>query len=327
MIEKEVFIHIGYPKTATTTLQEYLFPNHRELIYLRPDGKNLPFFNDIVFSRESYVKNNLSYYEKELKIRLKNDKSKYIYSEESLTSFGMYFRFYPVLYTWTIDPNTIARKLKTIFGDSGVFKKQKIIITIREQKSIIKSMYAQVYNMVFKRFRQTSSFERFLKYSFENKDQFILDTIDYNSVIKTYEELFGKENICILVFEELKQDKASFIKKLTDFMDIDYNEAIRLMENKHTNKRSSSSGVYQSDERRITEILGYYKAKLGIRSLGLANSWIFKLLDKIYIPGKKLKIEISKEYEERINELYKRGNSELSKRYDLNLKKWGYSCE
>jgi len=327
MQDKEIFIHIGYPKTATTTLQNYMFPNHCGLVYLREDSKNLPFFHDMVFSRENYVKNNIEYYKKELGNRLKNDRTKYIYSEESLTSFGMYFRFNPSPYVWTIEPNSIARKLKIIFKDSGVFEKQKIIITIREQKSIIKSMYAQVYNMVFKRFRQTNTFEKFLKYSFENKDQFILDTIDYDSVIKTYEELFGKENICVLVYEDLKQNKNSFVKKLTDFMGIDFNEAMKLIENKHTNKRSSSSGIYQSDERRITELLGYYKTKLGIKSLGLSNSWIFKLLDKIYIPGRKLKIEISKEYEEKINNFYKKGNSELSKRYDLNLKKWGYSCE
>lgn len=62
MKEKEIFIHIGYPKTATTTLQEYLFPNHKDLVCLKTD--TLPFFKDMVYSRENYVKSRLEYYKK-----------------------------------------------------------------------------------------------------------------------------------------------------------------------------------------------------------------------------------------------------------------------
>ena len=50
----EVFIHIGYPKTATTTLQKYMFPKHSQIQYLRSDGKNLTFIRDIFF-REKIV--------------------------------------------------------------------------------------------------------------------------------------------------------------------------------------------------------------------------------------------------------------------------------
>jgi len=327
MKEKEVFIHIGYPKTATTTLQKYLFPYHSELEYLREDGKNLSFFRDMVFSRENYVKKNIDFYRQELLKFMKIDKNKYIYSEESLTSFGMYFRFEPSPYIWTVELNSIARKLKTIFKNISIFKQVKIIVTIRKQDDMIKSMYAQVFNMVFKRFRLTNNFEKFMKYSFKNKDQFILDALDYNSVIGTYEELFGKENICVLVFEELKRDKNSFIKKLCDFLQIDADEALKLLQDKHTNKRSSKTGIYQSDERRITELLGYYKNRLGTGSLGLGDSFIFKLLDKIYIPGKKLKIEINSEYDKKLNELFKNGNRKLSQRYYLNLDKWEYYYE
>ena len=51
-MEKEIFIHIGYPKTATTTLQEYLFPNHSELIYLRKNKQNLSFLTICFFQEK-----------------------------------------------------------------------------------------------------------------------------------------------------------------------------------------------------------------------------------------------------------------------------------
>ena len=326
---KSVYVHIGYPKTATTTLQNYLFPKHSQVQYLRDGTKNLSFIGNIFFARENSLKRNRNNIQNELKQFVSSDKNKYAYSEESLTSFSMFYRFVPNPYIWTVEPNSIARKLKSAFKDAEVFDDVKIIVTIRKQDAMIKSMYAQVYNFVFKKFKETKTFSKFLKYSIdENSDGFILDALHYNDVIKEYEDLFGKENICVLVFEELKQDKESYIKKLCEFMDIDFEEAMRLIGDNQTNKRSSSSG-YKSDERNIIELLSFYKNKyIGGKSLGLSDSWVYKMLTKIYILGKVLKdLEINNEYNKKLNDFYAKGNKELSERYNLNLKQYGYYYE
>ena len=328
--EKEIFIHIGYPKTATTTLQNNLFPNHSELNYLRKGGNNLHLIHDAFFSRENSFKKNINKYKEELlKVTQNQVKGKFVYSEESLTSFSMFFRFQPRPYIWTLEPNSIARKLKIAFSDTDVFDCTKITVTIRKQDDMIKSMYAQVYNFVFKKFRETKTFKRFLNYSLhEVQDNFIVDSLHYDEVISEYETLFGEDNICVLVFEEFKKDKLAYINKLCIFMNIDEKEALRLVENKHSNKRSSLNG-YKSDERNLLEILQYYKNKyLGNKSLGLGNSKFIELMKSIYIPGKTLHdLDIDTASNEKLYKLYSKGNKKLSEKYNLNLKEYGYFYE
>ena len=217
----------------------------------------------------------------ELKQLIKADINKYAYSPESLTSYSMFYRFEPKPCISTLEPNSIARKVKYAFKDTQVFSKAKIIVTIRKQDVMIKSMYTQVYNLVFKRFRETNTFSRFLTYSIDdNSDGFIVDALHYNDIIKEYEDLFGKENICLLVFENLEKDKKNYIESLCQFMNIDSDEALELIGDNQVNKRSSSSG-YKSDKRSLLELISYYKNKfLGVKSLGLSNYWFHKLLKK-----------------------------------------------
>jgi len=327
MIEnKEIYIHIGYPKTATTTLQNHLFSNHSQIEYMRSESKNLSFIRDVFFARENSIKRNVNNIENELNQFILKDRNKYVYSEESLTSFSMFYRFEPNPYVWTVEPNSIARKINSAFKETEVFDEVKIVVTIRRKDAMLKSMYTQVYNYVFKKLKETNTFAKFLKYAIDdNSDGFIVDALHYNDVIKEYEKLFGKDNICVLVFEELKKDKENYIKKLCEFTEINYKEALDLIGENKTNSRSSNNG-YKSDERNLIELLSYYKNKyLGSKSLGLTNSWIYIFLKKIYITGKVLKdININDHYDKKLNDIFSKGNKKLSERYKLNLEKYGY---
>ena len=73
-MKKELFLHIGYPKTATTTLQEYLFSKHSELIDISPDeiNKRLDCIYDLLISRENKVRRNLDIYTNELQKLINN---------------------------------------------------------------------------------------------------------------------------------------------------------------------------------------------------------------------------------------------------------------
>lgn len=326
---KNIYLHIGYPKTATTTLQARLFSQHPELIYLRSKEKQLNFVSDVFFARENFVKRNIRNIKNEL---LKNTNccrsGKFVYSEESLLSFSMFFRFNPAPYIWMVEPNSVARKLHVSFSDTGVFDSVKIIVTIRKQDEMLKSMYAQVYNLVFKRFRETCNFKKFLNYSLlESPANGIIDTLHYNDIIGEYESLFGKGNICVLVFEELKKDKEKYIKKLSDFMGIDNGISLSLIGSSNLNSRSSCER-YRTDERSLLELAAHYKRVLcGDKSFGRSGSFFTKALRKVYIKGRDLKgVEICDRHKEELQGQYAIGNNLLSQRYNLELKKYGYYC-
>lgn len=330
MYNSQVFIHIGYPKTGTTTLQTNLFPYHNEITNLRSKRENITFFDDLIFGRENSFKRTLPKIKTELaEILTEAETNKIVYSEESLTSFSMFFRFRPAPYIWTVDPNSVARKIGVAFKDSQVFRSCKVIITIRRQDEIIKSMYAQVYNLVFKRFRYTKTFSRFVDYSIKNNSSgFILDAIDYDAVVSKYENIFGIDNVCVLVFEQLQTEPDRYIEKLCSFMQIDPVSAKKLMKEKALNKRSSPE-KYRTDERNLIEILAYYKARFFPNlNVGLRKSFIFNVFKKIYIPGRYIrKLKFTERQASFLKDRFSAGNVSLSKRHDLQLERYGYSFE
>jgi hypothetical protein len=323
--EKCIYLHIGYPKTATTTLQKHLFPKHSGILSLQNYGEP-SFIKNIFSSRENSIKRNLKSITEELSGYITNEYNNYIYSSESLTSFSMFFRQNPYPFLYTLEPNSVARKLKTAFGETGVFDRVKIIVSIRRQNDLLKSMYAQVYNLVFKRYRVTNTFQKFINFAIENKDNFILDSLQYNDVITEYENIFDKENVCVLVFEQLIQDRDTYIEKLCSFMNIDSKEAIRLIEDKHTNKKSSTNG-YKTDKRELLNVLQYYLGRFNIKSpgIGLSKTGLYKNIKSIKAPARTLKnIEIKEADERYLNDLFGDGNNKLSERYNLRLDEYYY---
>lgn len=323
--ENVVFLHIGYPKTGTTTLQKYLFPKHSGIKSLQLDSE-LGFIKNIFTCRENSIKRNIKAIADELSGQVTDEYKNYIYSSESFTSFSMFFRQNPYPYIYTLDPNSTARKLKTAFLETRIFDDVKIIVTIRRQDDLLKSIYAQVYNLVYKRYKVTNTFQKFINYSIKNKDNFILDALQYNDVITEYENIVGKDNVCVLVFEQFKQDGTAYIDKLCSFMNIDSDEAINLLNDKHFNKKSFAEG-YKTDKRDLLWLFHSYLRRLNIKSPshGLSKSLLFKHLKKIKAPAKTLnKIEMKEANEIFLKDFFTEGNIRLSQRHHLALKDYNY---
>ena len=77
MKKKKIFIHIGFPKTGTTYLQNNIFPNIKDAIYL---GK--PFVDEIKKIEENILKLNDKDYENK-KIDLINTVEKVLNQKNS----------------------------------------------------------------------------------------------------------------------------------------------------------------------------------------------------------------------------------------------------
>ncbi len=281
------------------------------------------------YSRENAIFRSIENYKQLLNniaLTYKIENCPFLISNESLTSYSMFFRFKPAPYVWTIEPNSIARKLHTIFFQTQLFSPVKILITIRRQQDIIKSIYAQLYNLIYQKFRATKNFESFLHYSIvNNSDQFICDALHYDNIVLQYEILFGEENVGIFVFEEFKHSPKLYIKKIADFMNIDTTEAFNLLRGKKENVRVVSDDHYSSDERTLFEILSFYNDKYLGYKFPQTGSTLKKLLKNITIPGKTLKdIHLSDEFKSRIKSEFNDSNVNLSKRRNLHLDVYNY---
>ena len=61
----KIFIHLGYPKTGTTYLQNYIFSNLTNVNYI---GINNKFDKDLFFIRKSILKDDDKKFQKKISI-------------------------------------------------------------------------------------------------------------------------------------------------------------------------------------------------------------------------------------------------------------------
>src|SRR5690606_1735922 len=125
MREKRVFLHIGLHKTASTFLQDLLFPSLHGVVYIsRPFTILNDHFNCLQYADDSL------YDEKEIKLFFEEiDFDKLLISDEN-------FCGKPVSLGYS-NRSMIAKRLHSLFPDA------EVIIFLRNQLDLLYSLYNQ----------------------------------------------------------------------------------------------------------------------------------------------------------------------------------------
>lgn len=106
------------------------------------------------------------------------------------------------------------------------FPQAKIIICIRDQKTVIPSLYS-----VHIKNGGIEKYPEFVKKIVTN------NKFDYFQLINKYYEVFGEQNILVLFYEDLKKQQQDFLKQLFDFIGLASEEDVA--EKKPTSNRRS----------------------------------------------------------------------------------------
>ncbi len=191
---KKTIIHIGYHKSASTFLQEVVFPQ-------------LPvqyFFLDKTGRRHIGISSDHQSFHLETWLNyLQQNRSSHettLITHEALSG-------HPHGYE-QIDPTQIAHNLHAAHPNA------KILIIIRNQFDYLKSIYTY---RVSGKGAETRSFSQFLN----NEPKLgIADHICYNKRIQLYQELFGSENVYVIPLEYLKTSPSLFYQQLSQWADI-----------------------------------------------------------------------------------------------------------
>lgn len=309
-----LFIHVGYPKTATTTFQKHVFPNHPEIDYL---GKFIPSFRykdeRLYLAIDRLMTVDEGRYEgvSELRewvdgYREKCSKPVMLISSESF------------VHVTAVDLGLVAQRVKAAFSPC------RIIITIREQLDIIRSWYG--FHGRFGEYLYPSesdtksvylplSFDEWLKYVTHAYDKNFLSTLRYHEVIQHYLRLFGKENVGVFLFEEFAHDKPAYLKKLCDYLGVDDVTALRLVDGRHelANLTRRQLLSYQIMSKFIPDF------RLRYSSTGRKG-----FIQRILGASPPAKIEISAKCAEKLRLSYLNGNRALADELDLPFDKFGY---
>lgn len=250
-----LYLHLGYPRTGSKTLQFHLFPLHKNINYIgrfpREKEPHLKFIYDLIlFNDLQFEENKKSILEEFNKIKLYEDKVNLISDE--------FIILHQCIYNYEA---TVERTVKR-FNEICI-KKQlrlKVFFNIRNQKDIIKSLYFAT-NPEFGhslKFNSLDLINHIKSIKTNNEVANFLEVFNYEKIISKLEKIIGTENLKILIYEEFKDNNKLYIKNLVDYLGIDYFEAESLLKNKHEHKKEE----YMNEEIAMNNNYNIIKAKL-----------------------------------------------------------------
>src|SRR6056297_3627604 len=182
------------------------------------------------------------------------------------------------------------------------FPNVKLIVCLRNPIERARSHYFYSLQQKGRLFYLYNSFGEAIR-----KDKILIERGFYYKQLKRYFDLFPKENILVLFFEDLKSNPKNFIQKIYSFLDVDDNFVpSNIKEKKHV----TGDKIVKEKFPFLNFVL--YK----LRSLIKENSLIDIILEKLFIKKffKKITIFNKKKVKnkENINKLEKLLNIDLS---------------
>lgn len=247
----KLFLHVGFPKTATTTLQRHLFAQHDDLCYL---GK--PFSRQMWKIERQLLRLDSEQFQKRL------DDLKVQFVRELPESNGR-----PILLSHEgflrntryggHDWRRTAERLRSIAADSvAPALEVHILITLRDQAELVLSHFLQFIN------RRQSDLNREIEKLLKNPRSGIGDSLYYDEVLDHYAGLFGADRIHVCLFSTLQTNESCFINELSKTLGINPDESAKLFKGKHEKRRSRSSKGYTVNRRSVHHFISYMLRKL-----------------------------------------------------------------
>ena len=325
------FIHIGYPKTGTTWLQYHGLRKQHPIILLS--------YNDNPKARiasnpevKELLEQLCSVHDFDFQPDIFKEKFKVIISKYTTSSsiVGISNEMLSGNILNGMDSARIANRMFEIFGPT------KVIIVIRNQIDMIESIYKQYIQS-----GGTLAIKQFIaKGRLPVAD--LINRLQYDKLIKYYQQLYCKENVFIGLYELFKHDKEKFMKDLYGFIGV--KSRIICSNNDLYIQRSHHRLTLKIDRfinllfqnRYALSLLGDRLFKVKVKSrrgylLPISTVYrriiIEKYVDPIMHRFFKAKPLLSCRDKKIIGAKFFECNYELTKMLDMNIAKYGYPIE
>jgi hypothetical protein len=298
---KTVYLHVGYHKTATTFLQRYIYPNMRRINYvgkgeIKKEARTLRY-KSISDAQAESIRDHFNSF---------NDGRPILISFEGFSSSP--WRNYE-----TKENTRILRDLRRVYPQAEY--DAQVIVSIRAQVALLTSLYVQHLHQ-----GGVMDAGQFLDYCKRNQS---LDDFHFNRYLQRIKEIFGKDNLYVMVYEHFKENPWEEMRKLMAYMDEpgvpDYPPP---SDNRNVNRGYGTMQVALARKLNLffksplhpNGKLAVFKAKRGgkhqVRAL-LQNNFSYGLHYRKYALPAHLQRQLKARYRE--------GNRELEEKYGLQL--------
>ncbi len=319
-------VHIGLPKTATTTLQRHLFAFHHDIYYLgRYEG---PLFREkhhkFSACRDATVQALMQQIAYGNVYNPDFPRCRELLKQALRPAMGK--KQLPV-WSWESYATDIlarrrvrARNLKKVFG------KVRIMMTLRRPVALLESAYFQQLKRdnvgVRAKFGKLPYYRSINAWLDENFNGEVFPHLDYAETLRIYTDLFGPANVRVFLFEKLVENSSRFFSDLCQWMGIDEAEGMRLVADCVDNQRWTSTQVERLKEISLSKRKAFTFSFLGKKKrkkmLGLNEEGV------PFLQGAKARAPMSPAWRDKIFAVTKEGNRWLEQFFDLPLGEYGY---
>lgn len=221
------YLHLGYPKNFSTSLQRNYFSKHQEIYHLGIGVEsNVGYMDELTSALfEVYLKSAKGFKYEENYTKLKSHIEQH-YDEakkQGKKCFGASSEHLSFGFTYeSLDFKTKILRAIELFGKDDL----NVILVIRNQIDLIKSLYRESVRVGL-----PGSFEDFIYNLYKFQDRNYVYDFRYDLVYLCLSRYIPKENIHFLIFEEMRNEnkqmvendgKVLLIDKMSNILDIDY---------------------------------------------------------------------------------------------------------
>jgi hypothetical protein len=115
---------------------------------------------------------------------------------------GFSREFFTFKFSTDIDVAAKAERLRLAFPQEA-----SVLLVVREQASIIRSMYKEFIRNGYAR-----TFSEFAQWLYEQKDRNFVSCLKYDRVYEKYSDLFGAKNVHLSPFELVHSSPQAFMQ-------------------------------------------------------------------------------------------------------------------
>ncbi len=236
-----VLLHIGYPKTGTTTLQQTLFPAAPSVKFLGKGKAETPQSIDALRKIINYgsgfhvSKHGPTIARALTEANAGEETGKLLLSLEGFTN--------PFVDTHYIQPKDVLKKIddiRTVFAPMmGEGVAVRILATLRNQTELLPSLYSQIYLQGFATGLFRSSYDSFLDFMFEDEVLGFGPDFYFDIVLDRCREHFGEANVFAASMNEVFGNGGERgVKALSSFLSLDEDECVSLIGDAKHNVRN-----------------------------------------------------------------------------------------
>ena len=317
----KLIIHLGYPKTGSTFLNNNLFIKHSQINLITKNAEINPYINSIKYLDD------IEYDKKQLTIKnffnskISNEKINIFSDEMFLVPLG--YKLY--------DNKKAIKRLYEMFSNIEKIRDINFLLMIRNPEDLLSSYYTDEYHRIVSYDKNLDKFDKFLnEKNLKNNIFFqkIIEIFDYKdiSLFLTSLNIYKtKSNVGILLLEELKDNIDLFSEKISSFLEISQSETLSLIKNKTAENVTTKNKDFYFKKydwniffSKYNFLYNFLPTKL-IRYIKESNFlnffWFFKPKIIVKINDKQKKI---------VKLIYLKNLQEIEKDFCLNLKNNNY---